>query len=65
MLATKAGQDRAFKKLDTIKDDVLLGAEPAANADGEVMTSAYNGRISMQVTRRRILNCMGLATFLF
>mgnify|MGYP001158072174 FL=1 len=50
VLATKAGQDRAFKKLDTIKDDVLwweAGAQPPQMlADGEVvMTSAYNGRI--------------------
>mgnify|MGYP003315116926 CR=1 FL=1 len=50
VLATKAGQDRAFKKLDTIKNDVLwweAGAQPPQMlADGEVvMTSAYNGRI--------------------
>ena len=50
LLGTKAGQDRAFAKLDTIKGDVLwwsAGAQPPQMlADGEVvMTSAYNGRI--------------------
>ncbi len=50
VLATKAGQDRAFAKLDTIKEHILwweAGAQPPQMlADGEVvMTSAYNGRI--------------------
>ena len=50
VLSTKAGVDRAFAKLDTIKDDVLwweAGAQPPQMlADGEVtMTTAYNGRI--------------------
>ena len=50
VLATKAGQDRAFRKLDTIKKDVVwweAGAQPPQLlADGEVaMTSAYNGRL--------------------
>jgi putative spermidine/putrescine transport system substrate-binding protein len=50
MLATKAGQDRAFKKLDTIKKDVVwweAGAQaPSLLASGEVvMTTAWNGRI--------------------
>ncbi len=50
MLATDAGVDRAFKKLDTIKGDVVwweAGAQPPQLlADGEVlMTTAYNGRI--------------------
>ncbi len=50
MLGTKAGVDRAFKKLDTIKDSVVwweTGAQPPQLlADGEVtMTTAYNGRI--------------------
>lgn len=49
-LATDAGVDRAFKKLDTIKDSVVwweAGAQPPQLlADGEVaMTTAYNGRI--------------------
>lgn len=49
-LGTKAGIDRAFKKLDTIKDSVVwweTGAQPPQLlADGEVtMTTAYNGRI--------------------
>ena len=49
-LGTKAGLDRAFKKLDTIKNDVVwweTGAQPPQLlADGEVtMTTAYNGRI--------------------
>lgn len=49
-LNTKAGVDRAFKKLDSIKDSVVwwtAGAQPPQLlADGEVaMTTAYNGRI--------------------
>ncbi|MEY9981520.1 putative spermidine/putrescine transport system substrate-binding protein [Bradyrhizobium yuanmingense] len=51
VLNTPAGVDRAFKKLDTIKKDVVwwtAGAQPAQLlADGQVvMTSAWNGRIS-------------------
>ena len=50
MLGTEAGVDRAFKKLDTIKGDVVWwtkGAQPGQLlADGEViMASAYNGRL--------------------
>lgn len=50
MLGTPEGLDRAFAKLDTIKDDVIwweAGAQPPQLlADGEVaMTTAYNGRI--------------------
>ncbi len=50
MLATPAGVDRAFAKLDSIKDSVVwweAGAQPPQLlADGEVaMTTAYNGRI--------------------
>ena len=49
-LATPEGVDRAFAKLDTIKNDVVwweAGAQPPQLlADGEVsMTTAYNGRI--------------------
>lgn len=49
-LGTPEGVDRAFKKLDTIKKDVVwweAGSQaPQLLADGEVaMTSAYNGRI--------------------
>ncbi len=49
-LSTKVGVDRAFKKLDTIKDSVVwweAGAQPPQLlADGEVtMTTGYNGRI--------------------
>ncbi|MBP7000673.1 ABC transporter substrate-binding protein [Amaricoccus sp.] len=49
-LATPEGVDRAFAKLDTIKDQVIwweAGAQPPQLlADGEVvMTTAYNGRI--------------------
>ena len=48
--ATPEGVDRAFAKLDTIKDEVIwweAGAQPPQLlADGEVvMTTAYNGRI--------------------
>lgn len=50
VLGTPEGVDRAFAKLDTIKDDVVwweAGAQPPQLlADGEVaMTTAYNGRI--------------------
>jgi putative spermidine/putrescine transport system substrate-binding protein len=49
-LRTQAGVDRAFKKLDTIKKDLVFwksGAQPPQFlASGEVvMTSVYNGRI--------------------
>jgi len=50
VLATDEGVDRAFKKLDTIKGDIVwwkAGAQPPQLlASGEVaMTSVYNGRI--------------------
>ncbi len=50
MLETPEGLDRAFAKLDTIKDDIVwweAGAQPPQLlADGEVaMTLAWNGRI--------------------
>ena len=50
VLATPEGVDRAFKKLDTIKGDVVwweAGAQPMQLlADGEVaMTTVYNGRV--------------------
>jgi len=50
LLSTPEGVDRAFAKLDTIKDSVVwweAGAQPPQLlADGEVvMTTAYNGRI--------------------
>jgi putative spermidine/putrescine transport system substrate-binding protein len=50
VLATPAGVDRAFAKLDTIKKDVIwyeTGAQaPQLLADGQVaMTSGFNGRI--------------------
>ena len=49
-LATPEGVDRAFRKLDTIKDQIVwweAGAQPPQLlADGEVvMSTAYNGRI--------------------
>lgn len=49
-LKTKAGVDEAFKKLDTIKPDIVwwtAGAQPPQLlASGEVaMTTAWNGRI--------------------
>ena len=58
-LATSSGVDRAFKKLDSIKKDVIwweAGAQPPQMlADGEVvMASAYNGRIfNAQVTEKK------------
>ncbi len=50
VLETDEGVDRAFAKLDTIKDNVVwweAGAQPPQLlADGEVvMTTAYNGRL--------------------
>jgi putative spermidine/putrescine transport system substrate-binding protein len=50
-LKTPAGVDRAFKKLDSIKSELIFwkaGAQPPQLlASGEVaMTSAYNGRIT-------------------
>lgn len=50
VLGTPEGVDRAFAKLDTIKDSVVwweAGSQaPQLLADGEVvMTTAYNGRI--------------------
>lgn len=50
VMATEEGIERAFAKLDTIKDSVVwweAGAQPPQLlADGEVvMTTAYNGRI--------------------
>lgn len=52
MLSTEEGVDRAFAKLDEIKDDVVLwwkaGAQPIqALTDGEVFyTSGFNGRFT-------------------
>ncbi|NIY72145.1 extracellular solute-binding protein [Marivivens donghaensis] len=50
VMATEEGQEQAFAKLDTIKDDVIwwtAAAEtPQLLADGEiVMGSTYNGRL--------------------
>ncbi|PRY22669.1 putative spermidine/putrescine transport system substrate-binding protein [Aliiruegeria haliotis] len=50
LLETEEGVDRAFAKLDTIKDSIVwweAGAQPPQLlADGEVvMSTAYNGRI--------------------
>ena len=50
VLSTPEGVDRAFKKLDTIKDDIVwwdAGAQPAQLLASKevVMTTAWNGRI--------------------
>jgi len=50
VMSTQEGLDRAFEKLNTIKDEVIwweAGAQPPQMlADGEViMSTAYNGRI--------------------
>lgn len=50
VLRTSEGVDRAFRKLDTIKKDVIWWSSgavaPQLLADGQVvMTAAYNGRI--------------------
>ncbi len=57
-LATEAGVKRAFKKLDTIKKDVVWwtkGAQPGQLlADGEVvMASAYNGRLFSAIVENK------------
>jgi putative spermidine/putrescine transport system substrate-binding protein len=57
VLATAAGVDRAFAKLDTIKDSVVWwtkGAQPPQLlADGEVvMASAYNGRLFSAIAEK-------------
>lgn len=56
LLNTPEGVDRAFKKLDTIKSEVVwwdAGAQPPQMlADGQVvMTSAWNGRIYNAVVK--------------
>jgi len=53
-LSTPEGVDRAFKKLDTIKSDIIFweaGAQaPQLLADGQVvMTSAWNGRLQTAI----------------
>ena len=69
-LGTPEGLERAFRKLDTIKDQVVwweAGAQPPQMlADGEVvMSTAYNGRASS--TRRswrasRVVGSSGMAS---
>ena len=63
VLATDEGVERAFKKLDTIKGDIVwwkAGAQPPQLlASGEVvMTSVYNGRIDTASIRQRH-DCFG------
>lgn len=58
MLETDEGVARAFKKLDTIKKDVVWwtkGAQPGQLlADGEVvMASAYNGRLFSAIAENK------------
>ncbi|MCA8869131.1 MAG: extracellular solute-binding protein [Rhodobacteraceae bacterium] len=58
VLATEAGQDRAFKKLDTIKDSVIWWSSgsdtPQLLADGEViMGSTYNGRLFSLIEEKK------------
>ncbi len=58
VLDTKEGRDRAFKKLDTIKDQVVWwskGAQtPQLLADGEVvMGSTYNGRLFSLIEEKK------------
>ena len=57
VLATAEGMDRAFAKLDTIKDSVVWwtkGAQPPQLlADGEVViSSAYNGRLFSAIVEK-------------
>ena len=54
VLATPAGVDRAFKKLDTIKKDIVwwdAGAQPPQLLASKevVMTTAWNGRIQAAI----------------
>jgi len=54
VLATPEGVDRAFKKLDTIKSEIIFweaGAQaPQLLADGQVvMTSGWNGRLQTAI----------------
>ena len=62
VLSTPEGLERAFRKLDTIKDQVIwweTGAQPPQMlADGEVlMSTGYNGRIfSAQVLEKQPLS---------
>lgn len=58
VLSTPAGVDRAFAKLDTIKDSLVWwesGAQaPQLLADGEVvMTAAWNGRIQAAIDKEK------------
>jgi len=55
-LSTPEGVDRAFKKLDTIKSEIIFweaGAQaPQLLADGQVvMTSAWNGRLQTAIDK--------------
>ena len=57
-LETDEGRERAFKKLESIKDHVVwweAGAQPPQMlADGEVaMTSAYNGRLFNAIAKEK------------
>ena len=58
LLSTEEGVDRAFAKLDTIKDQVVWwekGAQPTQLlADGEVViASAYNGRLFSAIVEEK------------
>ena len=58
VLSTPEGLDRAFAKLDTIKDQVIWwteGAQPVQLlADGEVViSSAYNGRLFSGIVEKK------------
>lgn len=56
VLKTKAGVDRAFRKLDTIKSDVIwwdAGAQPQQmlGSGQVVMTSAWNGYVALAIKK--------------
>ena len=58
VLATPEGVDRAFKKLDTIKKDIVwwdAGAQPPQLLASKevVMTTAWNGRIQNAIDQRQ------------
>ena len=61
MLATPVGVDRAFKKLDTIKKDIVwwdAGAQPPQLLASKevVMTTAWNGRIQSAIDNDRAVS---------
>ncbi len=62
LLRTNAGVDRAFRKLDTIKSEIIwweAGAQPQQilSTGQVVMTSAWNGYVALAVKKRQQALC--------